>query len=44
MTGDGSREMDHGRRMAINLLAFYEDIEVIRSYTLLEITYHDFKL
>jgi len=38
MTGDGSREMDHGRRMTINLLPFYEDIAVIRSYTILEIT------
>ena len=36
--------MDHGRRMTINLLPFYEDIEVMRSYTLLEITYFDFKL
>ena len=44
MTGDGSQEMDHGRRMTINLLPFYEDIEVMRSYTLLEITYFDFKL
>jgi len=38
MTGYGSQEMDHGRRMAINLLPFYEDIEVMRSYTILEIT------
>jgi hypothetical protein len=38
MTGEGSQEMDHGRRMTINLLPFHEDIEVIRSYTLLEIT------
>jgi hypothetical protein len=30
--------------MTINLLPFYEDIEVMRSYTLLEITYFDFKL
>jgi len=44
MTRDGSQEMDHGRRMTINLLPFHEDIEVIRSYTLLEITYYDFKL
>jgi len=44
MTGDGSQEMDHGRRMTINLLPFYEDIEVMRSYTILEITYYDFKL
>jgi hypothetical protein len=44
VTGDGSQEMDHGRRMTINLLPFHEDIEVIRSYTLLEITYFDFKL
>jgi len=44
MTGDGPKEMDHGRRMAINSLPFYEDIAVMRSYTLLEITYFDFKL
>jgi hypothetical protein len=30
MTGDGSQEMDHGRRMTINLLPFYEDIVVMR--------------
>jgi hypothetical protein len=36
--------MNHGRRMTINLLPIHEDIEVIRSYTLLEITYYDFKL
>jgi hypothetical protein len=30
--------MDHGRRMTINLLPFHEDIEVMRSFTLLEIT------
>jgi hypothetical protein len=30
--------MDHGRRMTTNLLPFYEDIEVMRSYTILEIT------
>jgi hypothetical protein len=30
--------------MTINLLPFYEDIEVMRSYTLLEITSFDFKL
>ena len=44
MTGDGSREMDHGRRMTINLLPSHEDIEVMRSYTILEITHFDFKL
>jgi hypothetical protein len=38
MSGDGSREMDHGRRMTINPLPFYEDIEVMRSYTIFEIT------
>ena len=38
MTGDGSQEMDHGGRMTINLLPFYEDIAVMRSYTILEIT------
>jgi len=30
---DRSQEMDHGRRMAINPLPFYEDIAVMRSYT-----------
>jgi len=44
MTGDGSQEMDHERRMTVNLLPFHEDIEAIRSYTLLEISYYDFKL
>jgi hypothetical protein len=38
MTGDGSQQMKHGRRMTINLLPFYEDIQAIRSYTILEIT------
>jgi len=38
MTGDGSQEMEHGRRMTLDLLAFYEDIEVIRHYTIPEIT------
>jgi hypothetical protein len=38
MTGDGSQEMDHGRRMTMNLLPFYEDIQAMRSYTILEIT------
>ena len=38
MKGDRSQEMDHVRRMTINLLPFYEDIEVMRSYTILEIT------
>jgi len=28
MTGDGSQEMDHWRRMATNPVPFYEDIEV----------------
>jgi len=44
MTGYGSQEMDHGRRMTINLLPFDDDIEVMRSYTIVEITYFDFKL
>jgi len=43
MTGDGSQEMDHGGRMTINLFPFYEDIEVMQSYTILEITHFDFK-
>jgi len=30
--------------MTVNLLLFHEDIEAIRSYTLLEISYYDFKL
>jgi len=30
--------------MTINLLPFYEHIEVMRSYKILEITYYDFKL
>jgi hypothetical protein len=30
--------------MTINLLPFHEEIEVIRSYTLLEITYYGFNL
>jgi hypothetical protein len=38
MTGDGSQEMDHRRRMTVNLLAFHEDIEATRSYTRLEVT------
>jgi len=38
MTGDGSQEMDHGRRLTFNPLPIYEDIEVMRSYTILEIT------
>ena len=36
--------MDHGIRMTINLLPFYEDIDVMRSYTVLEITYFDVKI
>jgi hypothetical protein len=44
MTGDGPKEMDHGRRMAINPLPLSEDIAVMRSYTIVEITYFDFKL
>jgi len=39
MTGDGSRETDDNQSPFL-----YEDIEVMRSYTLLEITYCDFKL
>jgi len=30
--------MDHGRRMTMNLLPVYEDIQAMRSYTILEIT------
>jgi hypothetical protein len=30
--------MEHGRQMTINLLPLYEDIEVMRRYTILEIT------
>jgi hypothetical protein len=44
MTGDGPKEMDHGWRMAINPLPFYEDIVVMRSYTIVEITNFDFEL
>jgi hypothetical protein len=44
MIGDGSLEMNLGRRLTINLIPIYEDIEVFRSYTLLKITYFDFKL
>jgi hypothetical protein len=44
VTGDRSQEVDRGRRMTINLFPFNEDITVIRSYTLLEITYFDFEL
>jgi hypothetical protein len=44
MTGDGPQEMDHGRRMAINPLSFYEDIAVMQRYTLVEMTEFDFKL
>jgi len=36
--------MDYGRRMTVNLLPFHEDIEAIRSYTLLKISYFDFKI
>jgi hypothetical protein len=36
--------VDYGRRIVINLLPFYEDIAVMRSYTIVEITYFDFKL
>ena len=36
-TGGGWQEMNHGRRITMNLLPFREDIEVIRSFTLLEI-------
>jgi len=38
MTGDGSQQMDHGRGMTIHPLPFYENIEVLSSYTILEIT------
>jgi hypothetical protein len=34
MTGDGPKEMDHDRQMAINIPPVYEDIEVMRSYTI----------
>jgi hypothetical protein len=44
MTGDGFQEMEHGRRMTINLLPVCENIAVMRSYTIVEITYFDFKL
>jgi len=44
MTGDGPQEMDYRRRKAITPLPFYEDIAVMRSYTLLEITCFDFEL
>jgi hypothetical protein len=37
-TGDGSQEMDHGTRMTNNLLPFYQDIAVMQTYTILEIT------
>jgi hypothetical protein len=37
MTGDGSLEIDHGRRMTLNLLLLYEDIAVMRIYAMLEI-------
>jgi len=37
-TGDGSWEMDYWRRMTMNLLSFHEDIDVILSCTILEIT------
>jgi len=30
--------------MTINLLPFYDDIVVMRSYTIVKITYFDFKL
>jgi len=38
-TGDGSRETDDSQSPS-----FHEDIEAIRSYTLLEISYYDYKL
>jgi hypothetical protein len=38
MRGDESQEMDHGRRMTINPHPFYDDIEVMQSYTILKIT------
>ena len=36
--------VDERRWMTINLLPCYEDIAVMRSYTIVEITYFDFKL
>jgi len=39
MTGDASLETDDNQSPFL-----YEDVEVMRSYTLLEITYYDFKL
>jgi hypothetical protein len=44
MTGDGSQKREHGRRMTIILLSIYVDIAVMRSYTIVEITYFDFNL
>jgi len=38
MTGYGSQEMYLGRWMTINLLLFYEDIEAMQGYTILEVT------
>jgi hypothetical protein len=38
MTADVSQEMEHGRRMTINLLPFYKVIEVMRRHTILKIT------
>jgi hypothetical protein len=44
ITGDGSQEMDHVGWMTINFLPFYEDMEVMQCYSILEITNFDFKL
>jgi hypothetical protein len=38
MTRDGSQEMEHRRRITINVLPFDEDIEAMLSVTLYEIT------
>jgi hypothetical protein len=39
-----SQEINHGRGMTIMLHPFIEDIKVMRRYTLLDISYFDFKL
>jgi len=44
MTGDGSQEIDHGGWITIIPLPFHDDLEVIRSYTILEITHFDFEV
>lgn len=38
MTGDGSQEMDRMRGMTIIPVPLHEDIVVVQSYTILEIT------